>query len=162
MSGTRLIVQAGIYDEFMGRFLAKVESIKNRMGNRAPSFPKVSISIDLTYCPKFNAAMNPASTMGTVISEPHLRQIQRMVDGRPSTARILAGGTRLTGKSTLDEFDLSKGLFYPPTVIDGVETQDELWREEVFGPVVVVKKFAVSRSSVRFRPLGSTKWGLVK
>ena|ERR1700753_64243 len=88
--------------------------------------------------------MNPASTMGSIISEPHLQRIEKMVDGRPTTAKILAGGKRLTGKSTLDEFDFSQGLFYPPTVIDGVEAQDELWREEVFGPVVVVKKFAVS------------------
>ena len=62
---------------------------------------------------------------------------------RPTTARILAGGDRLTGVSNLDGFDFSQGFFYPPTVIDGVETHDELWREEVFGPVVVVKKFTV-------------------
>lgn len=82
--------------------------------------------------------------MGTIISESHLHRIEKMVKERPTTARILAGGKRLTGKSTLDEFDFSQGLFYPPTVVDGVETHDELWREEVFGPVVVVKKFTVS------------------
>ena len=88
--------------------------------------------------------MNPASTMGTIISETHLQRIEKMVQKRPASARILAGGKRLKGKSTLDGFDFSRGLFYPPTVIDGVETHDELWREEVFGPVVVVKKFNVS------------------
>lgn len=89
--------------------------------------------------------MNPASTMGAIISESHLHRIENMVEGRPTTAKILAGGKRLTGKSTLDQFDFSQGLFYSPTVIDGVETHDELWREEVFGPVVVVKKFTVSQ-----------------
>jgi acyl-CoA reductase-like NAD-dependent aldehyde dehydrogenase len=82
--------------------------------------------------------------MGTVISESHLHRIEKMVEGRPTTARILAGGNRLTGTSSLDGFDFSGGFFYPPTVIEGVETHDELWREEIFGPVVVVKKFAVS------------------
>ena len=85
--------------------------------------------------------------MGTIISETHLQRIEKMVDERPAKARVLAGGKRLTGTSALDEFDFSKGLFYPPTVIDGVETQDDLWREEVFGPVVVVKKFTVSQLS---------------
>lgn len=89
--------------------------------------------------------MNPASTMGTIISESHLHRIEKMVGERSTTARILAGGKRLMGKSTLDGFDFSQGLFYPPTVIDGVETHDELWREEVFGPVVIVKKFTVSQ-----------------
>ena len=73
-----------------------------------------------------------------------------MVEERPAQARILAGGERLKGKSTLDGFDFSQGLFYPPTVIDGVETHDALWREEVFGPVVVVKEFKVRKLSCPF------------
>lgn len=40
VSGTRLVIQAGIYDEFMKRFLAKVESIRRRMGNRALPLPR--------------------------------------------------------------------------------------------------------------------------
>ena len=95
--------------------------------------------------------MNPASVMGTIISESHLQRIEKMVGERPATSKILAGGKRLTGLSTLDGFDFSHGLFYPPTVIEGVETHDELWREEVFGPVVVVKKFTVGLL-IRFSP----------
>lgn len=50
----------------------------------------------------------------------------------------------MTGISDLDGFDFSKGSFYPPTVITNVEVEDEIWQEEVFGPVVVVKRFKVS------------------
>jgi len=39
VSGTRLIIQSGVYGEFMERFLAKVESIRRRMGDRKPAFP---------------------------------------------------------------------------------------------------------------------------
>ena len=39
VSGTRLIVQSGIYEEFMERFLAKVENIRRRMGDRSYNFP---------------------------------------------------------------------------------------------------------------------------
>ena len=35
VSGTRIIVQDGIYKPFMAAFLAKVESIRQRMGDRA-------------------------------------------------------------------------------------------------------------------------------
>lgn len=73
-----------------------------------------------------------------------MQRIEKMVGERPTKARIIAGGKRLTGTSALDGFDFSHGLFYPPTVIDSVETHDDLWREEVFGPVVIVKKFMVS------------------
>lgn len=53
----------------------------------------------------------------------------------------------MTQKSSLDNTDFSKGAFYPPTVIEGVNVQDELWNEEVFGPVCIVKRFSVSSIS---------------
>lgn len=68
-----------------------------------------------------------------------------MVQSRKS-GEIVAGGERMTGKSALDNFDLSRGSFYPPTVITDVDTTDEIWQEEIFGPVVIVKKFCVSSS----------------
>lgn len=83
--------------------------------------------------------------MGTVISEQQVQRIQDMVDRRSKKSKILAGGQRLTSTSSWDGFDFSKGAFYPPTVIANISTDEDLWREEVFGPVVVVKKFTVSR-----------------
>lgn len=65
-----------------------------------------------------------------------------MVGDRQS-GKIVAGGERMTGKSALDDFDFSEGSFYPPTVITDVDTKDEIWQEEIFGPVVVVSKFRV-------------------
>lgn len=83
--------------------------------------------------------------MGTVISPRQLERIETLVQRTKTGAgRILVGGKRLTGLSALDQFDFSKGSFFPPTVIDNVSTEHDLWREEIFGPVVVVKKFQVS------------------
>ena len=92
------------------------------------------------------AAMNIKSSMGSVISRKHLERIDAMVKRATAntSATILAGGEPLTGKSELDGFDFSKGSFYAPTVITNVACKDELWQEEVFGPVVVVKPFKVS------------------
>lgn len=50
----------------------------------------------------------------------------------------------MTGTSELDGFDFSKGNFFAPTIVSEVSPNDELWREEVFGPVVVVKRFKVN------------------
>lgn len=50
----------------------------------------------------------------------------------------------MEGESPLDKFDFSKGCFYPPTVVTDITSEDELWQEEVFGPVVVVRGFEVS------------------
>jgi acyl-CoA reductase-like NAD-dependent aldehyde dehydrogenase len=83
--------------------------------------------------------------MGSVISLHHLQRIDDMVERAKNTgSKILAGGERLFGRSEIGDFSFSKGAFYPPTVIADVAIQDEIWKEEVFGPVVVVKRFAVS------------------
>lgn len=81
--------------------------------------------------------------MGSIISEHHLKRIETILARRVSST-VLAGGERLAGKSSLDGFDFSEGNFLPPTVITDVNIEDELWQEEVFGPVVVVKRFSVS------------------
>lgn len=42
VSGTRIIVQDGIYDDFMSLFLEKVRSITRRMGNRKLDLVSIS------------------------------------------------------------------------------------------------------------------------
>jgi acyl-CoA reductase-like NAD-dependent aldehyde dehydrogenase len=86
-------------------------------------------------------AMNSKSTMGTVISSRHLQRIESMINR--TGGKIIAGGERMLGKSELDAFDFSKGCFFPPTIISEINSDDELWKEEVFGPVVVVRSFSV-------------------
>ncbi len=86
--------------------------------------------------------MNPKSAMGSVISAHHLERIHNMVAQRNS-GTILIGGEPLKGCSSLDDFNFAQGSFYPPTVIADVSLDDALWKEEVFGPVVVLNKFEV-------------------
>ncbi|KAJ7693759.1 aldehyde dehydrogenase [Mycena olivaceomarginata] len=135
VSGTRLIVHEDIWDTFMPLFLEKTESIRRRMGN--PS--------------------NPKSTMGTVISERHLVRIQAMLESSRSGA-VLTGGQRLAGKSDLDGFDFDGGSFFPPTVIADIATSDPLWQEEIFGPVVVAKRFSTEDEAVALA--NDSKYGL--
>lgn len=71
----------------------------------------------------------------------HLKRIEDMV--MRTSGKIILGKGRLTGTSNLDGFNFSAGSFYSPTVIVDIEKDDELWQEEVFGPVIVVRKFQV-------------------
>ncbi|KAJ7180375.1 aldehyde dehydrogenase [Mycena crocata] len=138
VSGTRLIVHENIWDTFMPLFIEKALSIRRRMGN--PS--------------------NLKSTMGTVISERHLVRIQSMLDAAlgSGSGEILTGGQRLTGKSELDGFNFDGGSFYPPTVIANIETTNNLWQEEIFGPVVVAKPFSTESEAVALA--NDSKYGL--
>ena len=88
-------------------------------------------------------ALNLESTMGTLISARHLERIEAILKRR-KTGTLLAGGERMLGVSSLDGTDFSRGHYFPPTVLSDVNIEDELWQEEVFGPVVVIKRFGVS------------------
>ncbi|KAF5358910.1 hypothetical protein D9758_004804 [Tetrapyrgos nigripes] len=134
VSGTRLIIQDKIYDEFLTRFLAKVKSIRDRMGD----------------------PLNPKSTMGTVISLRHLQRIEEMM--KRTSGKVIFGGERMLGKSELDGFDFSKGSFFAPTIVTDIDVKDELWEEEIFGPVVVVKCFSEEQEGVGLA--NACKYGL--
>lgn len=81
--------------------------------------------------------------MGTVISDKALQRIEEMLAPKQVKLRVIAGGCRLTGPSPLDGFDLSGGYFFAPTVIEGVQEDEPIWQEEIFGPVLVVRRFDV-------------------
>ncbi|KAG6880171.1 hypothetical protein C0992_004623 [Termitomyces sp. T32_za158] len=134
VSGTRIIIQDGVYNSFVSALVEKTNNIRSRMGN----------------------PMNPQSTMGPVISEHHLTRIERIL-GRMQ-GKVLCGGHRLTGASPLDGFDYTHGSFLAPTIIEDVESTDELWREEVFGPVIVVRRFKDVEEGVAFA--NDCKYGL--
>jgi putative phosphonoacetaldehyde dehydrogenase len=73
---------------------------------------------------------DPTMHMGTVIDEAAAKRIERRVDDALARgARLLAGHQR-------------RGALYPPTVVDGVDPGMELVRQETFGPVSPVMRFA--------------------
>jgi betaine-aldehyde dehydrogenase len=73
-----------------------------------------------------------ATTYGPLISETHLERVSGYL------ARLGAGATVAAGGRRVDR----PGYFFEPTVVTGVEQQDEIVQEEVFGPVVTVQAFA--------------------
>lgn len=66
------------------------------------------------------------------------------------------GATVLTGGEPAD--DLPGGLFYPPTVLDGVTNDMRIAQEEVFGPVVAIITFETEQEAVEIA--NDTEYGL--
>lgn len=125
VASTRIIVDNKVLPTLLEKLTSKTESIARRMG----------------------APTNPESMMGPIISAKQLGNIEALVshavDG--GKAKALTGGKRLTGHSQLDGTDFSKGYYYPPTVLVSSEAssilETRIWREEAFGPVIVVVGF---------------------
>ncbi|KAH7345449.1 aldehyde dehydrogenase [Rhizoctonia solani] len=136
VSGTRLIVEDSIYDEFVERFVQKMKSIEGRIGD----------------------PMNPKSTMGPLISAAALARTESAISNLPPHAKILHGGKRLVSPSPLDAFPLSSGNFFPPTLVANIQPTDTLWTEEVFGPVVALTQFHGESQGIQLA--NACKYGL--
>jgi acyl-CoA reductase-like NAD-dependent aldehyde dehydrogenase len=132
VASTRIIVHSSILPQVLEKLEAKVASITRRMG--APS--------------------NPATMMGPLISAKQLKNVEALVTDALSSgnATALTGGQRMSGTGDLDGTDFSKGYYYPPTVLVSSSGQSVLstriWREEAFGPVIVVVGFETEDEAV--------------
>jgi acyl-CoA reductase-like NAD-dependent aldehyde dehydrogenase len=74
------------------------------------------------------------TTMGPLVSERHRDDVLDHVGRAISEgARLVAGGT------SPDDPALRRGCFVAPTILADVEPSMAIWRDEVFGPVVVVR-----------------------
>lgn len=96
--------------------------------------------------------------MGPLISAAALARTESAISNLPVHAQILHGGKRLTSNSKLDDFPLSSGNFFPPTLVGNVQPTDELWTEEVFGPVVALAKFKGEQEGIKLA--NACKYGL--
>lgn len=74
---------------------------------------------------------------GPLINQEAIDSIDdQLNDAEEKGAKILYGGGQLTDN------DLIKGTFYTPTVIDDINEDMEIWREETFGPVFPLLSFS--------------------
>ena len=78
--------------------------------------------------------LDPATEMGALVGEDHLRRVLEHIDsGLGEGARLRTGGARTR--------TASGGSFLEPTVFDRVDPAARLAREEIFGPVLSVLAF---------------------
>jgi aldehyde dehydrogenase (NAD+) len=97
--------------------------------------------------------MDGATQMGPIANVPQLTRVEQMVqDARDGGARVVTGGTR----ATVDAFP--QGLWYGPTILDGVENDASIAQNEVFGPVLTVLPFETEEDAIAIA--NDTRFGL--
>ena len=70
---------------------------------------------------------------GPVNSARQLAHVSGFIERLPNHARVAAGGNRVTA--------LGDGYFLEPTVLAGLQQDDEAIQNEIFGPVITVQRF---------------------
>jgi acyl-CoA reductase-like NAD-dependent aldehyde dehydrogenase len=82
---------------------------------------------------KLGDQMDPATTMGPLISAKQKARVLGYIDSGKSDAKIVYGGDEPKG--------LEKGFFVGPAIFDQVQNSMKISREEIFGPVLSVLTF---------------------
>ncbi|HYW37969.1 MAG TPA: aldehyde dehydrogenase family protein [Terriglobales bacterium] len=106
---SRIIVQKGVYTEFVDHFVARAKNIK--VGN----------------------GLDETVEMGPAINENQLKTDLEYIEiGKTEGAKLVCGGNRL------DQGDYQHGWFLEPTVFTEVDPKMRIAQEEIFGPVVSI------------------------
>ncbi|HEV8419922.1 MAG TPA: aldehyde dehydrogenase family protein [Actinomycetota bacterium] len=111
IAGSRLLLQEGIAEEFLRRFVSLAKSI--RLGD----------------------PLDPSTEMGPLTSPEHRDRVLNYVK-----VALDEGGEILTGGKPPDDDALAAGCYVEPTVVRA-EPGGRVSREEVFGPFVTVTQF---------------------
>ena len=123
ISANRILVQDGIYEEFVSRLVEAVSKLKVGSG------------------------LEPETKVGPLIEQSAIDKVQRHVgDAVDRGGEVLVGGEGLGG------------LFWQPTVITGVTAEAAMSREETFGPVAGIARFATEEQAIR--EANDTPYGL--
>ena len=120
-AGSRIIVQAGIYDRFVADFAARAAKI-------AVGDP-----------------MDPKTVIGPMISADHLAKVRRYIDlGQQEGARLVYGG----GTPEVGE-PFRQGFWVQPAVFADVDNKMRIAQDEIFGPVPCIIPFKTEEDAVR-------------
>src|SRR5690606_28493221 len=108
----------------------------------------VHSSVEAELLDRLRAAFE-ATSLGPGSTDPDLGPlISRKQQDRVAGMVERASGTVVTGGSAPSGGDLGQGAYYAPTLIAGVEPDAEIFREEVFGPVLVSQTFETEDEAV--------------
>jgi betaine-aldehyde dehydrogenase len=85
-----------------------------------------------------NLEVGPDGYFGPVNNATQLARVQGFIER--TTGEIVTGGNRIG----------DRGYFLEPTVVAGLQQQDEMIQDEVFGPVITVQKFDDEAQAIRY------------
>ena len=134
VAGSRALVHESVYDEMQRRLVARAQRIK--LGD----------------------PLLAETQMGPVATRAQLAKDEQMVQRALSAgAELLCGGER----ARVSGFE--EGFFYKPTILHRAPAESEIMREEVFGPVLPIFRFAdldeaIRRANDTPYGLGSSIW----
>jgi acyl-CoA reductase-like NAD-dependent aldehyde dehydrogenase len=129
VAGSRALLHREIHDELLERVTARTSAVV--LGD----------------------PMDAATQMGPIANPPQLARVESMVAAaRDGGAAVVTGGSRAAVAAFPD------GLFYEPTIVNGVGNEASIAQDEVFGPVLTVLPFETEEEAIAIA--NDTRFGL--
>lgn len=120
IAGSRLLVQDAIHDRFVQRLVERMQGV--RMGD----------------------PFDPRTQLGPVANQPQFDKVLGFIAQARSD-----GATCVLGGQAIHPVACEAGWFVEPTIFTEVRPDMQLYREEVFGPVLAVTRFKDEDEAVR-------------
>lgn len=117
-SGSRLLVEASIFDEVTSELKKRAESMK------------------------IGSGLDESVNMGAISLESQMNTILDYIEIGKKDGTILCGGYRL------EDGDLKKGFYIAPTIIINPKNDSPVVQEEIFGPVLTVQSFTTEDEAI--------------
>ncbi len=92
--------------------------------------------------------LSPETTLGPVNSKRQRERVEGFLERRPQRAEIVTGGVE----------PQRPGFYLEPTVVAGLQQDDEMIQREIFGPVITVQRFSDEEQAIAWA--NSTRYGL--
>jgi betaine-aldehyde dehydrogenase len=128
-NGTRVFVDATIKEAFLDKLRERTQRLK------------------------IGDPLDPETQVGPLISAEHMQTVLAYIEsGKAAGSRLVVGGERA------DSGDLGEGAFVHPTVFADCSDDQQIVREEIFGPVMSVLTFEGEHEVVR--RANDTRYGL--
>lgn len=77
---------------------------------------------------------------GPLNNESHLSKVKGFLDRVPKHAKVMTGGSQVSGA----------GYFFEPTVVCDLKQTDEMIQNEIFGPVITVQQFSDEQEALKW------------
>ncbi len=120
LSGSRIFVEASIYETFKTDFIARVQQL--HVG--PPS--------------------QTSTQVGALVSKAHLNKVTQHIEEAKKEHNILHGGYPITLKG------YENGYYFCPTIIEVATNTCKLNQEEIFGPVVSIMPFTTETEVIEW------------
>lgn len=128
VANSRLLVEKSIFEDLLHTLKGRADGIT--LGN----------------------GTEPTTDMGPLVSAGHRDRVGGFVRRAVEEGAVLECGGECTDEN------LSNGYFYKPTILSGVNPHMEIWKEEVFGPVLVAVPFDSEKEALALA--NDTQYGL--